>query len=182
MTDETNKNLIDEGSNILTLIKDKKYFSALKAFIKLSITNYRQHIKGKYVNVKGKRIPVALLLAVLLALGWFAIPSDDNDTQTNNQQEETVKKEALNTFEGNGVKVYGLSKCDNAVCGIMENIGQSNIARIVISMTFHDNVGNVIYEGGAEATSIVAQTRSRFKIPAEGEFEYFTLTDVLVEK
>ena len=73
-------------------------------------------------------------------------------------------------------------KCDNAVCGYLENDTDNDIARILISVTFHDKSGAVVYEGGAEATAMVAKSRSRFKILADGEFEYFRLTDVTVEK
>ena len=57
-----------------------------------------------------------------------------------------------------------------------------NIAEFKNTLPQYKALLGVVYEGGAEATAMVAKSRSRFKILADGEFEYFRLTDVTVEK
>ncbi len=129
------------------------------------------------------------VLVVVLGLAYAVFPSDSNNEQANpeenikdEQASELKEKEDLNTYNQDGIKVYGLYKCEKAVCGFIENDSDNDVARILISLTFHDKSGAVIYEGGAEATAMTAKSRSRFKIPADGEFDYFRLTDVTIEK
>lgn len=198
MTDETSQNdeqqneqmekIVAEGKNFGMYIKEKKYFSALKEFFKLLGSVYKRFIKGKYVTVKGKKVPLAAILVVVLLLFIGMMPTGENTEKEPKQATETAEntqlkeKEDLNTYNQDGVKVYGLVKCENAVCGYLENGSDDDISRILISINFTDKSGAVIYEGGAEATAMVAKSRSRFKIPAEGEFDAFHLTDVTVEK
>ena len=198
MTDETSQNeeqqteqmekIVAEGKNLGMYIKEKKYFSALKEFFKLLVNVYKKFIKGKYVTVKGKKIPLAAILVVVLLLFIGMMPTGENAENEPKQATETAEnaklkeKEDLNTYNQDGIKVYGLVKCENAVCGYLENGSDDDISRVLISINFTDKTGAVIYEGGAEATAMVAKSRSRFKIPAEGEFDAFHLTDVTVEK
>lgn len=201
MTDETSQNeeqqkeqmekIVAEGKNFGMYLKEKKYFSALKEFFKLLGSVYKRFIKGKYVTVKGKKIPLVAVLTVVLLLFVGMMPAGENSTEKQKQSTETAdtventqlkEKEDLNTYNQDGIKVYGLVKCENAVCGYLENGSDNDISRILISINFTDKSGAVIYEGGAEATAMVAKSRSRFKIPAEGEFDAFHLTDVTVEK
>lgn len=196
MAEDTSKNeelqlgnCIDEVKNVILLIKEKKYFQAFKAFLKLFVTFYKMYIKGKYIKVKGKKIPLVAVLILVLFIGWAAIPSDSvsedkqNQSDTDIVQEQSLQeKEDLNTYNQDGIKVYGMYKCEQAVCGFLENSSDNDVARILISVTFHDKTGAVIYEGGAEATAMTAKSRSRFKIAPDGDFDYFRLTDVTVEK
>lgn len=196
MAEDTSKNeelqlgnCIDEVKNVILLIKEKKYFQAFKAFLKLFVTFYKMYIKGKYIKVKGKKIPLVAVLILVLFIGWAAIPSGSvsedkqNQSDTDIVQEQSLQeKEDLNTYNQDGIKVYGMYKCEQAVCGFLENSSDNDVARVLISVTFHDKTGAVIYEGGAEATAMTAKSRSRFKIAPDGDFDYFRLTDVTVEK
>ncbi len=182
-------NCLDEIKNVIILIKEKKYFQAAKAFFKLFALFYKAHIKGKYIQVKGKKVPLAAVLVLVLFIGWGLIPlgsvSEDQQNQADEDsaQEQNLKeKEDLNTYNQDGVKVYGMYKCENAVCGFLENGSDNDVARVLISVTFHDKTGTVVYEGGVEATALTAKSRSRFKITPDGDFDYFRLTDVTVEK
>ncbi len=196
MANDTSKNeelqlnsYVNEVKDVILLIKEKKYFQAFKAFLKLFVTFYKMYIKGKYIRVKGKKIPLVAVLVLVLFIGWAAIPSgtvsedqQDKSVEDAAQEQSLKEKEDLNTYNQDGVKVYGMYKCEQAVCGFLENSSDNDVARILISVTFHDKTGAVIYEGGAEATAMTAKSRSRFKIAPDGDFDYFRLTDVTVEK
>ncbi|MDO4162044.1 MAG: FxLYD domain-containing protein [Pseudomonadota bacterium] len=196
MTNETQKDndsmepetLLNEAKDTYQAIKEKKYFAATRQIFHLLSHLYKRYLKGKYVPINGKKIPLVLVLAVVLFLGWLAAPSDtetpvNTENSESKQLEEQIKtKEDLNSYNQDGIKVYGMYKCDNAVCGFLENESDNDVARILISVTFHDKGGAVIYEGGAEATAMIAKSRSRFKISSDGDFDYFRLTDVTVEK
>ena len=134
---------------------------------------------------------MAVVLLVVLAGGVAVTPSGSENTDKavaaqeqaeQNSASNIKEKEDMNTYNQDGVKVYGLVKCGEAVCGYVENDSDDDISRILISITFHDKNGAVIYEGGAEATAMVAKSRSRLKIATEGDFDYFVLNDVTVEK
>lgn len=198
MTDKTPQFNTEDAESVIsgvktlgTLIKDKKYFRALKEFFVVFYTIYKKHIKGKYIEFKGKKVPMAAVLLVVLAGGFAVAPSgNENADKPTSAQEQTEQKdnsnikekEDMNTYNQDGVKVYGLVKCGEAVCGYVENDSDNDISRILISLTFHDKTGAVVYEGGAEATAMVAKSRSRLKITTEGDFDYFVLSDVTVEK
>ena len=198
MTDKTPQFNTEDAESVIsgvktlgTLIKEKKYFRALKEFFVIFYTIYKKHIKGKYIEFKGKKVPMAAVLLVVLAGGFAVAPSgNENADKPTSAQEQTEQKdnsnikekEDMNTYNQDGVKVYGLVKCDEAVCGYVENDSDNDISRILISLTFHDKTGAVVYEGGAEATAMVAKSRSRLKITTEGDFDYFVLSDVTVEK
>lgn len=198
MTDKTPQFNTEDAESVIsgvktlgTLIKEKKYFRALKEFFVVFYTIYKKHIKGKYIEFKGKKVPMAAVLLVVLAGGFAVAPSgNENADKPTSAQEQTEQKdnsnikekEDMNTYNQDGVKVYGLVKCDEAVCGYVENDSDNDISRILISLTFHDKTGAVVYEGGAEATAMVAKSRSRLKITTEGDFDYFVLSDVTVEK
>ncbi len=198
MTDKTPQFNTEDAESVIsgvktlgTLIKEKKYFRALKEFFVVFYTIYKKHIKGKYIEFKGKKVPMAAVLLVVLAGGFAVAPSgNENADKPTSAQEQTEQKdnsnikekEDMNTYNQDGVKVYGLVKCGEAVCGYVENDSDNDISRILISLTFHDKTGAVVYEGGAEATAMVAKSRSRLKITTEGDFDYFVLSDVTVEK
>ena len=198
MTDKTPQFNTEDAESVIsgvktlgTLIKEKKYFRALKEFFVIFYTIYKKHIKGKYIEFKGKKVPMAAVLLVVLAGGFAVAPSgNENANKPTSAQEQTEQKdnsnikekEDMNTYNQDGVKVYGLVKCGEAVCGYVENDSDNDISRILISLTFHDKTGAVVYEGGAEATAMVAKSRSRLKITTEGDFDYFVLSDVTVEK
>lgn len=198
MTDKTPQFNTEDAESVIsgvktlgTLIKEKKYFRALKEFFVVFYTIYKKHIKGKYIEFKGKKVPMAAVLLVVLAGGFAVAPSgNENADKPTSAQEQTEQKdnsnikekEDMNTYNQDGVKVYGLVKCGEAVCGYVENDSDNDISRILISLTFHDKTGAVVYEGGAEATAMVAKSRSRLKITTESDFDYFVLSDVTVEK
>lgn len=198
MTDKTPQFNTEDAESVIsgvktlgTLIKEKKYFRALKEFFVVFYVIYKKHIKGKYIEFKGKKVPMAAVLLVVLAGGFAVAPSgNENADKPTSAQEQTEQKdnsnikekEDMNTYNQDGVKVYGLVKCGEAVCGYVENDSDNDISRILISLTFHDKTGAVVYEGGAEATAMVAKSRSRLKITTEGDFDYFVLSDVTVEK
>lgn len=198
MTDKTPQFNTEDAESVIsgvktlgTLIKEKKYFRALKEFFVIFYAIYKKHIKGKYIEFKGKKVPMAAVLLVVLAGGFAVAPSgNENADKPTSAQEQTEQKdnsnikekEDMNTYNQDGVKVYGLVKCGEAVCGYVENDSDNDISRILISLTFHDKTGAVVYEGGAEATAMVAKSRSRLKITTEGDFDYFVLSDVTVEK
>lgn len=184
-----NDSLLENAKDLSAALKDRKYFRVFKELFVLFKTIYKNYLKGRYVSVSGKKVPMTAVLVIVLGLVYAVFPSDSSNEQANPEDNikdepasELKEKEDLNTYNQDGIKVYGLYKCEKAVCGFIENDSDNDVARILVSLTFHDKSGAVVYEGGAEATAMTAKSRSRFKIPTDGEFDYFRLTDVTIEK
>lgn len=195
MTDKVPQNnniddsLLENAKDLSAALKDRKYFRVFKELFVLLKTIYKNYLKGRYVSVSGKNVPMTAVLVIVLGLVYAVFPSNSSNEQANPEDNikdepasELKEKEDLNTYNQDGIKVYGLYKCEKAVCGFIENDSDNDVARILVSLTFHDKSGAVVYEGGAEATAMTAKSRSRFKIPTDGEFDYFRLTDVTIEK
>lgn len=181
--DFTTEEIISSVKEIIQSIKNKKYFRALKKSASVFRSGYEEYIKGKTLNIAGRQIPRVAVFAVALALGYLAVPnsSDHAEQIENKASTEELTQQNENVYDEENVKVYGLYKCENAVCGIIDNSNDKDLARILISITFHDKHGAVVYEGGAEAAGVTALSRSKFKIKSDKEFEYFHLNDVTVE-
>lgn len=180
MSDENDISQVTESAeHIMEQVKEHDYVNAGKESLSLGKTLYQKFLKGKSVEIKGKKIPLTFILCVVA--GLYAVFPSSNKTDTTNQTQETEKTDP-NSYSKDGVKVYNMRKCDNAVCGILENENTTPINRILISLTYHDQTGAVVYEGGAEITDITERSRMQMTIPSEVEFAYFKLIDVTVEK
>lgn len=171
---------------VFSLLKERKWFAAFKECFSFFKLIYRNYLKGKYVTVKGKKIPRTLVAVVALLLVYIALPS--NETQPTGEQSiaeaSNAKKEA-NIFDKEGLKVYDLRKCETeemtGVCGKIENYGDNDFGKVTVIITFHAPDGTIIYEGGVEATDVKSHTRMQMSAPCTEEFSYFKLKDVALE-
>lgn len=177
---EITEESVSHISNIIMLLQKKKYFSVVKEIFILLKNFYNAYIKGRTIQIANKQIPLIAIIIGVFAL-YIIIPSSPNVEEQNIEQEIQQNK-PTNSYDKQGVKVYEMTKCENnSVCGLLENGSEKKFSRIIISVTNHDKKGNVIYEGGIEATDVAPHTRMKFSIPSEVEFDYFVLSDVTIE-
>lgn len=183
---EKGKTVWESCKKIFSLLKERKWFSAFKesfTFLKLIYVN---HLKGKYIIVKGKKIPRTIVAVLALFIIYIALPSQE-ERPTGEQplaEAANVKKDS-NIFDKNGLKVYDLRKCETeesvGVCGLIEDYGDKNFAKVTVIINFYTSDGRIVYEGGVEATDVEAHTRMKINAPCSEEFAYFKLKDVKLE-
>ena len=170
------QNVLQSGKKLLTDLKDRKYFSAIKEFFRLFKILYNNNLKGRYITVKDKKIPLTAVVIAALIVLYVVYPNAN--PESNKTSLETSEKNDTNSYNKDGIRVYELRKCDQSVCGILENATENNYAHIIISLTFHDQTGKVIYEGGVNATDIIPMARMKIVIPCSEDFAYFKLKNV----
>ena len=172
---------------VFSLLKERKWLAAFKECFSFFKLIYRNYLKGKYITVKGKKIPRTLVAVVALLLVYIALPSTETKQPTGEQsiaEAANAKKEA-DIFDKEGLKVYDLRKCETeeiiGACGKIENYGDYDFGKVTVIFTFHTPDGNVVYEGGVEATDVKSHTRIKMSAPCSEEFSYFKLKDVVLE-
>ena len=180
---ETTKTVWESFKKIFYLLKERKLFAALKESFGFLRLIYVNHLKGKYITVKGKKIPRTLVAIVALFLIYSAFPSCQQAPSGSQDIAEAanVKKDS-NTYDENGLRVYELRKCEteesSGACGLLEDYGENNFSRVTITLAFYSGDGRIVYEGGVEASDVEAHTRSKINIPCPEEFAYFKLKSV----
>ncbi|MBR1600071.1 MAG: hypothetical protein IJ677_00675 [Alphaproteobacteria bacterium] len=183
---EKAQSVLESFKKVFSLLKQRKWFAAFKecfSFIKLV---YRNHLKGKYFVIKGKKIPRTLVAVIALLLLYNVLPSAEKKMTDEQPIAEAadVKKEA-NIFDKNGLKVYDLRKCETedtaGVCGKIENHGDNDFSIVKVVLTFHAPDGTIIYEGGVEASDVKSHTRIKMMAPCPEEFSYFKLKEVKLD-
>lgn len=176
--------------SLFELLKERKYFAFFKKCFSLLWQLYSKYIKGKFITVKGKKIPLTAVIIVLFGL-YVVFPSSNDEQATSatnttendgftEQTQDSVEQQA-NTYDKDGLKIYNFERCDQGICGLMENSSDKTIDRVIISVTFDDRQHNVLAEGDIDARNVKPMTRTKLNIPSEAEFYSFTLTDVTVE-
>lgn len=172
---------------VFSLLKERKWFAAIKECFSFFKLIYHNYLKGKYITVKGKKIPRTLVAVAALLLVYLALPSTETKQPTGEQSiaEAANAKKESNIFDKEGVKVYDLRKCETedmtGVCGKIENYGDYDFGKITVTLTFHAPDGNIVYDGGVEATDVKSHTRIKMSAPCPEEFSYFKLRDVALE-
>lgn len=177
--DNTPKTVLQSIKDIFGSLKKRKYLTAIKEFFLIFKNQYLRHLKGKYVEIKVKRIPRTLIALVVLVILMFAWPHNTTSTNekpsSNNQQtEENV------VYNENGIKIYDLRKCDIAACGTLENDTNESYEKITIIINFHDATGKIVYEGGIDVSEMAPLSRIKIKIPSDLDFAYLKLNEVLI--
>ena len=171
---------------VFVLLKERKFLAAFKESFSFLRLIYVNHLKGKYITIKGKKIPRTLLAVIALLMVYMTFPSCEHRLSGEQSISEAayIKGES-NSYDKNGLKIYGLRKCEEegsvGVCGIIENSGNNNFKYVRVTLTFHAADGKTVYEGGIEATDVESHARSKLNIPCSVEFAYFKLTDVVTE-
>lgn len=176
---ETAKTTFQSIKSILSALKNRKFITAGKECWACGKNVYGKRLKGKYVEVRGKKIPLTAIVVVIL-LGLYVMSSGEKPKEM--PLTETASREQTNVFNQDGIKVYDMRKCDQAACGLLENETNEPIAKIIITVTFHNPQGNPIYESSVEANDFQEMARIKFNIPCEEDFAYFKLKDVIVQK
>ena len=174
---ETAKTTMAYLKNAIVLLKEKKYFAALREVFGFFKSIYLNRIKGKYVEIKGKRIPMGVVILVLLCGAYFITPSATPSGEVKLSEKANIEP---NTYDKNGVRVYDMRKCNYAACGVLENGSENDFERIRIKVIFHNQTGQAVFKGTADALQVAARTRINFEIPCSEEFAYFKLKDVVI--
>ena len=158
-------------------LKNRQYKMAVREIFTCLKNIYLKHLKGKYVVVRGKKIPRTAIAVVAMCLLVSLCCCPNNDSSLS----ESYTAEA-NTYDKNGIRVYDLRKCNQAVCGFLENATQESYAKITIFLNFHNETGEVVYEGGVDASEVGPMSRIKVKVPSKLDFAYFKLVKVKVNK
>ena len=177
----------DKIVTLFNLLKERKYFAFFKGCLGGTWQLYKKYIKGKFVTVKGHKISFTAIIIAVLAF-YLIIPSSNNEAKTDTtandgfleQDQESVEQEA-NTYDKDGLKIYNFEKCNQGICGLMENSSDKTFNRVIISVTFDDRQRNVLAEGNIDAKNVKPMTRTKLNIHSDVEFYSFTLSDVTVE-
>lgn len=180
------KSVWESFKKIFALLKERKLFAAFKESFRFLKLIYDNHLKGKYVTIRGKRVPRTLLAVIALFLLYTALPSCEQKSSGEESiaKADNVKKDA-NTYDKDGLKIYDLHKCEKdgivGVCGIIENYGDNNFKYVKVELTFHSEEGRIVYEGSVEASDVVPHARSKMNVPCSVKFSYFKLKVVETE-
>lgn len=173
----TTKTSLDYFKNIFSLLKQKKFGSALHELMSFIKYVYVSRIKGKYVSVKGIKIPMLAVVIAGVVVVYALLPTG----RPSGEMALTEKAEiAPNTYDKNGIRVYDMRKCNYAACGVLENVTDNDYERIRIKVIFHNQTGQAVFKGTADALQIAPHTRVEFDIPCSEEFAYFKLKDVII--
>ena len=181
---EAGKTAWESFKKVFSLLKERKFFAAFRQCFSVLKVIYVNHLKGKYITVKGKKIPRTLIAIIALFIAYYAIPSCDKKPSSEMPEATEVKKDA-NTYDNEGVKIYDMRRCilenKTGACGYLENYGEYNFGRITVIITFFAPDGTPIYEGGIEARGVQSHTRSEINITCPDEFSYFGIKEVVLE-
>lgn len=174
---ETAKTTMDYAKNVLTLLKQGKYLRACRELFGFFKSVYVLHIKGKYIEVKGKKIPMTAVVIAVAAVLYFMVPNSRMSGELALSEKADI---APNTYDKNGIRVYDMRKCNYAACGYLENATDKDYERIRITVIFHNQTGQAVFKGTADALQVAPRTRVEFDIPCSEEFAYFKLKNVVI--
>lgn len=178
----------DKVVSLFQLLKEKKYFAFFKACLFSLWGIYGKYIKGKSITIKGRKISLTAIILGVLAV-YVMMPSAENKNIENKateddgflvQDQDSVEHEP-NTYDKDGLKIYNFERCEQGICGLMENSSDKTFDRVIISVTFDDRQRNVLAEGSIDAQNVKPMTRTKLNIKSEVDFYSFTLSDVTVE-
>jgi hypothetical protein len=178
------KTVLESVKRIFSLLSSRHYWAAIKEFFNLADLTYTNHLKGKFVTIKGHQIPLTtLILAALLIIYWIYPQSDDSDqfpaAQTISKAEMQMQ---ANYFNGDGVIIDKMHKCDEAVCGVLENTKDKEVKELTIPVAFFDQEGILVFESRIQATNVPPHKATDFQIPSDVPFDYFKLGVVIVNR
>jgi hypothetical protein len=171
---EEAKSTLDYCKSVVSLLKERKFFAAIRETFGLFKAGYVNHLKGKYVEVKGHKIPMTgiLVVALLILYCLFSGPAGD----------PTSGKAwiADNIYDRDGLRISGIKKCDSSACGTIENNSERKFNHIRVHLVFRNQAGQDIAEGTANALKVAPGSSATFEIPCEEDFAYAILDDVLI--
>lgn len=178
------KTVLESIKRIFQLLSTGRYLAAAKEFFNLFKVTYTNHIKGRYITIKGKNIPLAAVLAVVVVFLYIVYPSQQEKVAE--QAKPTISEAEMlaqsNYYNQDGIIIDKMHKCDASVCGVIENTSNEEIAEVTIPVAFFNREGILVYEGRIKAANVPAGEPKEFQIGAEVPFDYFKLGIVIVEK
>lgn len=173
--------------NVFLFLKERQWFAAFKESFNFLKLIYLNHLKGKYIVVKGKKIPRTMIAVLGLFAIYIFLPSNEQTPSAAPKpaiEKQKAQKDA-NFFDENGLKVFDLRKCETeesvGACGTIENYGDNILDKLVVSLVFYAPDGTPVYEGSVEASNIQAHTDIKINIPCSVDFAYFKLKEVKPE-
>lgn len=176
------KTIFQSLKNIARLIKQKKWLDAGKEIWICCKNLYTGHIKGRYINVKGKHIPMGIIITLLVVVLTLFVCLFSEDVAPVAPDVTEQKTADVNTYDKDGIKIYGMETCGEAACGTLENQGQQTMEEIVITVKFYAEDGIAVCKSTATATTVVPTMKASFSVPCEIDFSTFKLTDVVVKE
>lgn len=177
------KTVMESAKRIFTLITKGSYLAAMKEIANLFKITYVNHIKGKYITVKGKKIPLTAVICVAI-LGLYIISPSSDETTTDNSKPSISEAEMvaqLNYYNHDNIIIDKMYKCEEAVCGRLENTKDAEIAEVVIPVAFFNKEGALVYEGSVRASNVPPLETTEFKVPTQVPFDFFKLGVVTVK-
>ena len=178
------KTVFESLKSIFKLFARGSYFAACKEFVNLFKVAYVNHLKGKFVTVKGKKIPLtAIVFVVLIGFYLFYLNTDkvENEIQKPSISEAEMIAQ-LNYYNQDGITIDKMYKCQTSVCGKLENSLDEEISEIMLPVAFFNRDGILVYEGQLKITKVPADETIDFKVPSQVPFDYFKLGIVTINK
>jgi hypothetical protein len=170
--------------HVFLLIKDRKYWVATKETFNMTKGIYTNHIKGRFISVKGKRIPLAAVLAAIVLFLYIIYPSGEKAVPAPEPVKPSISEvemlAQMNYYNQDGIIIDKMHKCQDAVCGVLENTSDEEIAEVTIPVAFFNREGILVYEGRIKATNVPSNEPKKFQISAEIPFDFFKLGVVIV--
>ena len=170
------KTVLQSIKSIFWLLQSKRFMAAGREFLNLFKLIYNNHLKGKYITVNERKIPMTAVVAAVVVLLFVAFPSSDKE-KVKATAEETAQMQSM---EKDGVRVRDVHQCGKAVCGVLENTTENDLNSVQVVIIFHAKNGEPVYQGGIDA-KMDPQSRTDFEVNSELPYEYFELNDLVVE-
>ena len=162
--------------NILACLRRKEFLASLGGVYHLLKLLYAKYRKDRYVNIKGRRIPLAVVVLIAF-LGLYCFMPTSNQRVTSVAESASIEN---NTYNKDGIRVYDLKKCNMAACGLIENGTEETQKLIRVKLVFFSPSGIAVAKGVADAVDLAARTRERFEIACPDDFAYFKLDKVQI--
>lgn len=170
------KTVMQSLKSIFWLLQSGRFMAAGKEFMNLFKLTYNNHLKGKYITVNERKIPMTAVVAAVVVLLYVIFPSG-SEKKAAAPVEKTVQMQSM---EKDGVRVRDVHQCGKAVCGVLENTTEYKLNSVQVVIIFHAKNGEPIYQGGIDA-QMDPRSHTDFEVNSELPYEYFELNDLVVE-
>ncbi len=173
---EAAENIWECCKNILACLRRKEFLASLGGVYHLLKLLYAKYLKGKYVNIKDRQVPLTAIILIAF-LGLYCFMPTSNQRVTSVTESAPIEN---NTYNKDGIRVYDLKKCNMAACGLIENGTEETQKLIRVKLVFFSPSGEAVAKGVADAVNLAARTREKFEITCPDDFAYFKLDMVQI--
>ena len=177
------KTVLESLKRIVALFVKGHYWEATKEMFNLFKVAYVNHLKGKYITLKGKKIPLTAVVGAAV-IGLYMLYPAAEKTAVEAEKPKISEAEMvaqMNYYHYDDIIIDKMYKCQDSACGKLENTKDETIAEVVIPVAFFNKEGVLVYEGSVKASNVPALETIDFKVPAQVPFEYFKLGVVSVQ-